>query len=154
MMSKLFIIGAGFSKAVSSLMPTLPELSREAVDWEKLPIEIPEHSSLREDVEQLLTYFHGEMPWKSPEEFHLGKAAFFSITKQLTAHIEAAEVKAFETAPPTWAVSFVRYLHEQKCVVATLNYDTVLERIFCALDGKSGSSSRWNPIFINFHSLL
>ncbi len=81
-------------------MPTLPELSREAVDWEKLPIEIPEHSSLRQDVEQLLTYFHSEMPWKSPEEFHLGKAAFFSIAKQLTAHIEQRKSKPLKPNRP------------------------------------------------------
>lgn len=134
-MSKLFILGAGFSKAISLSMPTLWELSQKAVKWYELPIQRPQYLGLSEDVEQLLTYLYQEMPWKSPEEAHLDKAAFLIIAKQIASYIEECERQAFETDPPSWGKDFAQYLHQNRSVVATLNYDTIMERLAMLIPG-------------------
>ncbi len=128
-MSKVFILGAGFSKAVSAQMPTMLELSQKAIDWSKLPTPRSEYRGLSEDVEQLLTYLYQEMPWKSAEEFYLDKVAFLTITKQISSYIEDCENEAFASKFPTWGENFVNYLHRNRWVVATLNYDTIIERL-------------------------
>ena len=102
-MPKLFILGAGFSKALYDEMPLLNDLSRN-LDWNTLPVKRPEYKRFSHDIEQLLSYLYQEMPWKSSEEKHLDTATFYAISRQIADYIDECEQNAFKNAPPDWAM--------------------------------------------------
>lgn len=111
-MSKLFILGSGFSKAVSSHMPTIRELAQHIeTRLDQLPGDHRVYRRLLADPEGLLTYLFQAMPWKSPEETHVDRAAFIVLSRQIAEYLKECEAKAFGQAPPQWAVDFVQYLH-------------------------------------------
>jgi hypothetical protein len=132
-MSKLFILGAGFSKAVSDKMPTMKELGTFVRDRiPELPGDPQVYYRLMSDpsnVEELLTYLYQEMPWKTVEQALIEKAAFHKLSAYIVEHIAGFESELYQsqTQIPSWAKDFVSYLHTQKATVATFNYDTILE---------------------------
>jgi len=141
-MQKLFILGTGFSKAVSESMhtgcvvPTMKELGEHVKnrihELPELPSDPGVYESLVSDpnnVEDLLTYTYGAMPWQLPHELHLHKSAFLILSDIIAEYITECEENVFCAESPEWAKKFVQYLHDEKATVATFNYDTVLERI-------------------------
>ena len=137
-MPNLFLIGAGFSKAVSANMPLMSELLDEAVDWDHLELpglpsqNLPGNHHFRrlsKDVEALLTYLYQEMPWLSNEEALMSKAVFFHITRRIAEKLRDRENLAMQGTLPIWTRKFVEHLHEHRATVATFNYDTLLERL-------------------------
>ena len=132
-MSKLFILGSGFSKAVSERMPTIGELGTYIRDKiQELPTDQEVYERLISapmNIEGLLTYLYQEMPWKTPEQTLSDKAAFVTISKLIVECIEEREKEVYEEREeiPTWAEDFVVYLHKEEAIIATFNYDTILE---------------------------
>ena len=133
-MSKLFILGSGFSKAVfPDEMPLMKCLANciEA-ELDKFPDKFPEDSAYRKfktDVEGLLTYLHQEIPWKPDYDSKYDEGLLLKLLDCIGEYIAKCEEKAFEKEPPEWVTQFVKYLHEKKLTVATFNYDTILERL-------------------------
>jgi hypothetical protein len=129
-MKKLFIVGSGFSKSISSHMPTIIELSKYI---QKCLSTITGDTTLYQryssDPERLLSYLYQPLPWKLEEELYIDKAAFISLSKMMTEHIKDCERKAFTEQISEWAYQFVEYLHKNEITVATLNYDTIIERL-------------------------
>ena len=113
-MSKLFVLGTGFSKAVSSALPVMfdlgdyirgkiNELSGDKEIYERL-------ISPPNDLEDLLTYLCQSMPWKNPAESYSDKAAFLQLSNFIAEHIIDCEEKAFQEEPPEWSIQFIKYL--------------------------------------------
>lgn len=94
-MSKLFILGAGFSKAVSDKMPTMKDLGKFVRDRiPELPGDPQIYYRLMSDpsnVEELLTYLYQEMPWKTAEQTLIEKAAFHKLSAYIVEHIAGFE---------------------------------------------------------------
>lgn len=152
-MSKIFILGAGFSKAVSSQMPILSELSQQALAADNLPVKLKYVEALQDDIEQLLSYLYQEMPWETSSEAHFGRGLFSYLTERITEVINQAEEKAFAQEPPQWAEEFVRYLHRNKVTVITLNYDTIVETLATIITHET-SPGHWRAIpTANFYRL-
>lgn len=129
-MPKLFIIGSGFSKAVSSRMPTVRDLGKEVMSIvQSAYADIGAYERLAEDPEALITYLATAMPWKRPEETLTDRAAFISVTRRIAEYIGECEEQAFREDLPEWATQFVEYLHREAATAVTLNYDTILERL-------------------------
>lgn len=139
-MSKLFILGTGFSAAVLEAMGhknklTMGDLGKYVKKYVcKLPGDPKEYERIMSesnDVEMLLTYLYQDMPWKLSEEMYMGKSAFLSLSRLIADYIAKCEEEAFpkDTTPPEWCREFVQHLHDKRAVVATFNYDTVLERL-------------------------
>lgn len=140
-MSKLFILGTGFSKAVSeemgtgSVIPTMKELGDHVKSViSRLPGQPEIYKKLvsgTNNVEELLTYLYDESPWKSPSETHLHKSAFLVLSTIIADYINECEEKVLEVGsePPEWCIDFLLYLHEKKPTVATFNYDTAIEKL-------------------------
>ncbi|MEK7396644.1 MAG: hypothetical protein AAB116_06875 [Candidatus Poribacteria bacterium] len=137
-MSKLFILGAGFSKAVfPDEMPLMKDLA-DCIEAEldKFPDKFPKDSAYRKfmkdkDVEGLMTYLHQEIPWKPDYDIKYDEGLLLTLLDCIGEYITKCEEKAFQKPkqPPDWAKQFVRYLHEKELTVATFNYDTILERL-------------------------
>ena len=103
-MSKLFILGAGFSKAVSDKMPTMKDLGKFVRDRIS---ELPElqgdpqiYYRLMSDpsnVEELLTYLYQEMPWKTAQQSLIEKAAFLRLSAFIVEHIAGFESGLYQS---------------------------------------------------------
>lgn len=73
----VFIIGAGFSKAISNHMPTLAELSKDVrpdmdglfLNHEKPPEEMVD------DIEKLLSFLGEDHPWLTKAQQYRNRAA-------------------------------------------------------------------------------
>jgi hypothetical protein len=133
---RLFMLGSGFSKAMSPKMPVIKELSQKIrEEFGQLPCDPKVCSQFLDDPEGLLTYLYQGMPWKSPEETHTDRAAFISLSRSISDFIKMCEAEAFRANYPNEVEEFVQYLHRQsiksglRITVATFNYDTVVERI-------------------------
>ena len=133
-MSKLFILGAGFSKAFSCHMPTLLDLGKYVVkNINKLPGNSTKHKIYRKigsDPERLLTYLFQPMPWKFPDEVFVDRATFIVLSRIIAEYIVEKQKLAFHNSIPSWSERFINYLIGKESVVATLNYDTILETLY------------------------
>jgi hypothetical protein len=133
-MSKLFILGSGFSKAVfPNEMPLMKDLaSCIEAELDKFPDKFPEDSAYRKfktDVEGLLTYLHQEIPWKPDYDSKYDEGLLLKLLDCIGEYIAECEEKAFKKQPPPWVIQFVNYIHDKELTVATFNYDTILERL-------------------------
>jgi NAD-dependent SIR2 family protein deacetylase len=133
-MSKLFILGAGFSKAFSCYMPILHDFGQYIIDKiNELPGDSEDrmiYRKLSPDFEQLLTYLFQAMPWKSPEKVLLDRSVFSTISRFIADYVTERQRLAFANSTPPWGDRFVRYIAAKELTVATLNYDTILEELY------------------------
>jgi len=142
-MSELFIIGAGFSKAISGNMPIMKNLAKFVQEQiGQLPGSqeaLRMYKKLASDPEYLLTYLFQELPSKASEDIHLDKSAFITLSRLIANYIAKREKEIL--ALPLWARQFIEYIHEKEFIVATFNYDTVLERLSAKLKDKDKDNS-------------
>lgn len=132
-MQDVFVLGAGFSRAVLDRMPLLSDLTDEVRkrvgDLSGSGVSPACAPAGCADLESILSYLSERHPWQSEREYHLCRAAF----------VEASEavVKVFQElegygggAPdiPDWLVALAKEWIERRATVITLNYDTLVER--------------------------
>jgi hypothetical protein len=124
MSSDVFLLGAGFSKAVSDEMLLLDELGRVSYH---LSGEWPRGLLRSMNFEELLTYLSQNQPWL-PDTANLhNRATFMELSQGIAARLMVQEGKALSATLPDWLASFVTRLHEDQAVVISLNYDTLIE---------------------------
>ena len=125
----VFILGAGFSKAIDARMPTSDELGEEvkallAKNGRPLPAELTKGtfeewlSRLAEDQPDLL------------EHENLQRRAWFSEISQAVAQVieqRESHVRHGGAEPPPWLRSFIGAAHGWRATAITFNYDTLLE---------------------------
>jgi len=125
-MNDVFILGAGFSKAISQEMPLMKngELSREVFRCfehhkKSIPPEIK--FKLEQDIEKELA------------SLVLDKSRA-SLYSDLTSAIRGVFLSKSKdprvwknNSPPHWLENLIAYWHNNRCVVITLNYDTLIE---------------------------
>ena len=129
-MRDVFILGAGFSKAINSSMPTMEELSRKVIaKLNDSPFPIHEKLyRLGDNIESWMTYLSQPQPWL-PEEDHLrNKALATEIRRHISDIISDLTMLSMESPAPEWLPSLIEHWHLQRCTVITLNYDTLIER--------------------------
>lgn len=128
--NKLFIFGAGFSKAFNSTMPLLNDLFDFIIE-EK--IDIPSEYLGNMNLEDILSILVMDAPWKTKYEKNRDLACYHNIINKLKEYIEFCEDKSFNKETPKWIIDFVLYLHNNKIPIVTFNYDTIIERILLLL---------------------
>lgn len=133
-MSQVFILGAGFSKAISSQMPLTRELTEEVFNRFKQEAEIPKdvRAMLRDDFEKGLTYLANENPWLRESENLRNRALYLDLTHFIRAVIDERSrgPTVWRTnSPPMWLEALITHWHKNRCAVITLNYDTLIERV-------------------------
>ena len=81
-MPDVFLLGAGFSKAVSDSMPVMAELS-EAL---RKRVELPHYvTALGDNVEHWMTYLSQPQPWITQAANLQHKATFLTLTQEIGA---------------------------------------------------------------------
>jgi hypothetical protein len=126
----VFLLGSGFSKAISSVMPTLADLSKTVLDRSAhLRSQLP--PSAQENLEIALAFLSTRQPWLSESEYHRRVAEAFDLIAQVAPVLEQAELEAARCSshhPPEWLLRFIYWLHDEHAVIITFNYDTLLEK--------------------------
>jgi hypothetical protein len=128
-MKKLFILGAGFSKAFSQEMPLMKDLA-SCIDAEIKKFDKDSvYRKFGTDIEGLLTYLYQEVPWRPDYDSKHDEGLLLKLLDCIGEHIAKCEEKAFKKEPPDWAKQFVNYIHDKELTIATFNYDTILEKL-------------------------
>ena len=128
-MPDVFILGAGFSKAIYSSMPTMAELSSAILEnREKVDLPVAALLRLGNNIELWMTYLSQSQPWlKTPESDH-NKGFAGQLREQIKEIIDDRTTSAARSNPPSWLSRLIGSWHEQRATVITLNYDTLIER--------------------------
>lgn len=124
-----YILGAGFSKAVSPTMPITDELGRRAIstlEWAD-NADIPAFSASGITFESWLTWLSERQPYLSEAEHLRDRARFAELSSALARVLRDAQLRASELGSPAWLSEFVDLAHWAQSDVITMNYDTIIE---------------------------
>ena len=145
-MTDVFLLGAGFSKAVCKAMPTMMELFDRLGHWVGSPgwfsKEAYEYAS--GNVEALLSYYAIPSPQDDPPELLHKKRVTALLEKEIGTLLRDCENKgATDGLNPNAERLLVKW-HQERTHILTTNYDTLVERIaskkiFPKADGKKDS---------------
>ena len=129
-MSDVFVLGAGFSKAIYEEMPTMDELSTEVLGRLielKSPVP-PALENLDNNIELWMTYLSQPQPWLKNHDNDYNRSIAGRIRQQIKEIIDYRTSKAARYDPPKWLKNLIKSWHEQQATIITLNYDTLIER--------------------------
>lgn len=126
-MSDVFLVGAGFSRAVSDSMPLLADLN--AAVWRKvnLPQEKEFLATFGDNIEMVLTYLAESHPWLSEAENLRNRALFLDLSAAVRDVLLDAMKSVAMCTCPKWLLVLINYWAVNKAHVITLNYDTLVE---------------------------
>lgn len=151
----VFLLGAGFARAISADMPLLQDLGDRVVRALEDRTAIPEQvrAMMRENFAHALSYLEQEKPWITEADNLRHRALFLDISNAIARDLERTVARVTQTpaaeAPP-WVARLLRHWHEHRCTVVTLNYDTLVETIAagCALPdgGRIRAADLYPPV--------
>lgn len=128
-MSVTYILGAGFSRAVSSHMPLMQDLSQRTIELlspDRLH-SVPGALSFRDDFEAWLTYLSTEQPWLTHSDNLRNNAAFYEVAEAVATAIGGAQNRVFAGPIPAWLLTLVHHWDLSSSNVITFNYDEIIE---------------------------
>jgi hypothetical protein len=137
---RVYILGAGFSKNISSEMPLMTELRNKTVPKLGLAKYYP---GISENLENLLTFLAQEQPWLMPDRNLINQARFYQLTRAIVRVISQSQLKAMAKPIPEWLADLISIWRDQNATVITLNYDTLVEAAFGELAPNPNSGSEY-----------
>jgi len=158
----VFLLRAGFSKAVSHHMPLTQELGGQVAAAvarmegevsrtsdplaERRPSAEEELAAFQGDVERWLSHLAEPQPWLS-ETQRLSNRARFERAQEVIAHsMQASQVHAYMDPPPPWLVQLIRYWVHLEATVLTFNYDCLVEAAYDHVRGSPPVS--WRDLYV------
>lgn len=121
-----YLLGAGFSRAISSHMPTL--LNLQPAVLEKLGVESEALRPFGNNLEEWMSFLSVEQPWVSDQENLRNAARFQDASHAVNKCIQEAEARALPDGPPEWLKRLVWHWCDASSAIATFNYDLLVER--------------------------
>ena len=138
-MGDVFLLGAGFSKAVSDDMPLLQELSSQIRG--RLS-DLPESlSTLGDNIEIWLSYLSQPHPWLRESENLRNRALALEITEEIEKVLDEKEQLVVQDECPSWLLTLTQHWHKNQAGVISLNYDTLVERAAGKISTGQGQDS-------------
>jgi hypothetical protein len=126
-MSDVFILGAGFSRAVAKEMPLLADLNTAVWSKVQLPEEKMFLNSFGGNIEMVLTYLSQTHPWLAEAENLRNRALFLDLSSAVRDVLLDAMQKAAKRPCPEWLQLLIQQWEKTQARVLTLNYDTLVE---------------------------
>ena len=128
-MSDVFVLGAGFSKAISGTMPTLQQLSESILPTlqDRDPTLANRLVRMGKNVELWMSYLSQPQPWLRVEQNQYNASVAGVIRRLLRSRID--DLVTETRTVPEWVRALVAKWHRQQTTVLTLNYDTLVERV-------------------------
>lgn len=124
--NRCYLLGAGFSKAISDSMPVMTDLAEMVMP--QLDMTIEELAPFGHDLEQWLSFLANPQPWLAESQNLKNRAIFLDASQAIYTTIRSAEERALQVACPSWLRGLVDELSDVKASVLTFNYDLLLER--------------------------
>jgi hypothetical protein len=142
---EVFILGAGFSRAIHATMPLLSELPPLVLDrLGQRSAEAQTTPFFDENIEMALTYLSQRHPWLSESEHLRNRALALDLASAIGAELNERTKEVLNNRPPEWLIRLVYWMHRHQAAIITFNYDTLLERAFSFVPmdegGETGSS--------------
>jgi hypothetical protein len=134
-MADVFILGAGFSKALSAEMPLTSDL-RDDIFSDPTYADSLEADLWENNFEMLLTYLSQPHPWLPEKESLRNRAAFLDLSSAIQTHLLRRIGKATQdiaNQDTAWMQHLFSCWKASRARVITLNYDTLIE-ILCGDD--------------------
>jgi hypothetical protein len=138
MAGTVYLLGAGFARAISRRMPLLQELGKRVRGVLHREVRLPTAVAAMMDANfaHALSYLEQAKPWVTEADNLRHRALYLDISNAMARDLEKtaqAIARGGPAAVPDWAGELVRHWHEQRSVVLTLNYDTTIEAIAAEL---------------------
>ncbi len=129
----VFVLGAGFSYAVSPAMPLTRELTKHPFVEDVLRHEdfrrmLPQTSSLT--FEQILDHVAVHAPWRSDADRHRSDALYVELASAVTRAITEREEEARRSPQSPGLIEIVNSWARMKSSVISLNYDLLVEAAY------------------------
>ena len=123
----VFILGAGFSKAVSELFPLAAELLGPIEDALNQDLTNGVRRKGGEGFEQWLSRLAEGQPYLSPDKNLERSAAFLRVSQKIGEVLTERENEALECHIPDWLAKLLFVWHVRNATVISFNYDNVVE---------------------------
>jgi hypothetical protein len=142
MVNRVFIIGAGFSRAISEYMPLMGGLQTGVQsDLNSRGVEIGNDLEAIDNVEHWLTLLADPAPWLGASEQMRNAALFNDVSRAIYNVLTAMEIRAAVEPAPPWLLQLVAYWLRVNATVISFNYDGLVELAY--LDVTRGQGVRW-----------
>jgi hypothetical protein len=129
----VFLLGAGFSRAVSERMPLLQDLAKHVAGRLSKDLVPPEVMQMMdENFAHALSYLEQAKPWLTEADNLRHRALFLEFSSFIAEDLEeiGREITRNDgRGVPAWIQELIRHWHSQRCIVLSLNYDTLIETI-------------------------
>ena len=153
-----FLLGAGFSKAISPAMPVMHELGKaiaKAIKADTMLSALLSKAELRTidrgdtplgNLEVWLTSLAVDQPFMTQSENLRRRSLFIEIGALIVEELNQTTRLACEASPPSWLIRLLTVWHHAQTTVMTLNYDLLVERALQASSvGKTVQRNRVLP---------
>lgn len=125
----VYVLGAGFSRAISEYMPLTDELGDDL--RRRLRLDWAEGDAM--SFEERLTVLSTPLPFLPGYENTHRRAEAERITAAIADVLDRRVGSATTGAPPSWLLQLVALWHVEQAIVLTFNYDTLVESAFGSL---------------------
>jgi hypothetical protein len=126
--NEVFLLGAGFSKAISDEMPLLTKLA-ECVPRAEPGLDLA--PNLRpEQFESWLSFLATDQAWLTEAQNLRNRALFLDVAGRVSDYISTCEDRVLTAPVPPWLLHLVQYWHENQATVITFNYDVLVEKAY------------------------
>lgn len=143
--SDVYLLGAGFARAISPAMPLLQGLAERVLSGRKRRTHIPAEvvAMMRENFAHALSYLEQAKPWVTEADNLRDRALYLEFSNAIARDLDITVERAVEklrTGIPSWLISLIRHWHSRQCTVVTLNYDTLVETIAASITFEADES--------------
>lgn len=126
----VFILGAGFSRAVSTEMPLTDALGKRAIERAGVQADprVPKRGFTKGRFETWLSRLAEDQPDLDEARNLENRALFTRLSAALAEVLDEAQEAALADGLPGWLDRLIRAAHVRGSTVLTFNYDTLVER--------------------------
>ena len=138
-MSDVFVLGAGFSRAVSEEMPLTADLFDPCINAMPQVLGdadgelVAAFTRFDKNLETWLTWLASEHPWLDEPSSLRHRATFAAVSHAIAGVILGAQnnvLRQFAEGPPDWLSELVAVWAAADTTVITFNYDALVEKAF------------------------
>lgn len=147
----VFVLGAGFSHAISKTMPLTDELGLAALS--ELRGRLPPRLALDGfppgmNFESWLSQLASDQPYLSDADNVENRAAFMRLSESIASVLGQRVNALLADTYPEWLLQFVSAAHHTRSTLVTFNYDTLIECFVSTPTGILGGRRQdlWDPI--------
>lgn len=124
--SDIFFFGAGFSKSLISVYPTLTELSEYFL---KKGLIYENEKIYANNLEQLLTYLITPLPFKTEQQILRDKASYLEKIDAISHFFINIRKNNILNKSNEDILALAKYINDNNCTCITLNYDLLIEEM-------------------------